>query len=357
MSAAAAAEEVPQVNFDGRHLAELVRTLRTQPVGPRANFDLPEPIGQMLIRLGLKRALTSAMLGGGNMPLTAGLSAIEAISAVDGHAGRIACYAPLAAQSDALTGATDPALLDEYYAFGLFPVAPVGKRKGRMFVTGRWELLCGFTTARWLTVGIKSDPCGQPQAVTLPRAEVSLEFTPGPPSNHALRRCYIVACDVEVLPEYISKAGSAKASAGSMECLPLDLVYSAALAAVSLGAARGALDALIELAAGKMSITGGPLLGEKVYAQAAIGRSEVTLRSARSYFYEQVGVGIPASDTLRRAIAVAVEASATVAQTAFEIAGTTAIFLNHPIQRAMRDVITANQLAERAYRPGGWHSD
>ena len=357
MSATAGAEEIAQASLDGPLLAKLVRTLRAAPVGPRANFDLPEPLGELLVRLGLKRALTPAVLGGGDLPLTAALGVIEAISVVDGHAGRIACYAPLAAHCAAATGASYPALLDEEHAFGLFPIAPAVMRDGHMFLSGRWEVLCGFTTAPWLTVGVASEAGGQPQTVTLPGDAVSLEFASGPESELTLRRCYIVAQDVEVLPEHLNRAESANAAAGEMACLPFDLVYAAAFAAVSLGAARGALDALNELAAGKMSITGGPLLGEKVYAQAAVGRSEIMLRSARTYFYEQVGAARPAGETLRRALAVAAEASATVAQTAFEIAGTTAIFLNSPIQRAMRDVMTANQLAERAYRPGGWHND
>lgn len=351
MSSSVRSPEIAQASLEEPLLAEFIAALRTAPALAPGAFDLSEAQAEMLARLGLKRALTPPALGGDGLSLTAALAVIEAISAVDGHAGRIASYAPMAACQAAATGTSAPGLDDEHQAIALFPLAPLVKRDGRLLVSGRWEMACGFTSAAWLTVGVMGK--GVAQTVTLPRNAVLLELATEPVSNLVSRKCFMVAHEVEIDPRFVVDA-----AVGAAGFLPLDLAYCAALAAVSLGAARGALDALNDLAAGKTSITGGPLLAERVYAQTAVGRSEIGLWSARIYLHEQVAAYCaayaPAQAALRRAISVATDAAQTVAQTAFEIAGTTAIFLNNPIQRLMRDVNTANQLAERAERAGGW---
>ncbi len=58
------------------------------------------------------------------------------------------------------------------------------------------------------------------------------------------------------------------------------------LAVTTLGLAREALDIVRAMAGGRKSVTGAPNLGEREYAQIALGKAEAKVRAARAFFYE-----------------------------------------------------------------------
>src|SRR5690606_8413860 len=119
---------------------------------------------------------------------------------------------------------------------------------------------------------------------------------------------------------------------------PISHFPSLALAALSfavvgLGAARGALEEIRQLASRKKSITGAPQLGDRSYAQTGVAKAEVQLQAARAFLCEQVecaweklvagqSVDIEAKALLRLAANHASRAAVDVTQACFAIAGT-----------------------------------
>ena len=138
-----------------------------------------------------------------------------------------------------------------------------------------------------------------------------------------------------------------------------------AMAVSALGCARDALDTLTGIAGERASITGAPVLADRAYLQIDLARAEAALRSARSWFYEvaeaafdTVAAGDPLSEQaqilLRLAATNAARVGADTARAAYTAAGTTGIFADHPIARAMQDAMIVPQHAFLA--EGTWQS-
>jgi alkylation response protein AidB-like acyl-CoA dehydrogenase len=129
--------------------------------------------------------------------------------------------------------------------------------------------------------------------------------------------------------------------------------------------ARGALDTLIEMAGGRASITGAPTLADRAYVQMEVAQAEAALRSARAFFYEAIedayatlvaGDPVPfeKANLLRLSSTHLAEVGVDVAQTAYRLAGTTAIYRNHPIARHFNDALVVAQHAFLA--SGTWQN-
>jgi alkylation response protein AidB-like acyl-CoA dehydrogenase len=137
------------------------------------------------------------------------------------------------------------------------------------------------------------------------------------------------------------------------------------LAVVGLGVARAALDTFIDMAGGRASITGAPKLADRAYVQTEIAQAEATLRSARAFFYEAIDdayatlvagetLSVEKDNLLRLSSTHLAKVGVDVAQTAYRLAGTTAIFQNHPIARNFNDALV---VAQHAFLSSGtWQS-
>ena len=128
------------------------------------------------------------------------------------------------------------------------------------------------------------------------------------------------------------------------------------LAVVALGAARGALDHVIEVGAAKSSITGGEAKGNRPAYKSGVAKAEAELRSARAFFYEtseqvwrKAVADEPISDTdramLRLCATHAAHVGRAVVLQAFDLAGTGAIYETHPLQRYVQDALVPAQHA------------
>ncbi len=151
---------------------------------------------------------------------------------------------------------------------------------------------------------------------------------------------------------------------------PLFLVTHAG---VPLGIARGAIDAVIELASRKESMPdphklfGSRLLREDSRAHEAIAVAEGALAAARSFVYstleelwETLGRNeklSPRQRALYRIMLIDVHRVAKeVVSTMYDLAATSAIYRSHPLDRLMRDILTACQhgvVHPKMYRPAG----
>ena len=130
-------------------------------------------------------------------------------------------------------------------------------------------------------------------------------------------------------------------------------------AATSLGVARATLDAAIELSRGKTP-QGLKAMRDNNAVQGLIGRTEASLRAARAYLYATAARGLARSGA-RRCLHRSSTASRcgwprpgpfirrpSVVDTAYHMAGATAVFSANPFERRFRDMhAIAQQLQAR----------
>jgi alkylation response protein AidB-like acyl-CoA dehydrogenase len=136
--------------------------------------------------------------------------------------------------------------------------------------------------------------------------------------------------------------------------VPIVSIFPPCVVAVSLGIARAALEDFESLAKGKVPTLSRRPLSERGSAQIDFARAEALIGAARSYVYEatealwdEVDCGDEASvETRRRARLASTYAAAACAEAVdllYTAAGSSAIFLDNPLQRYWRDVHTATQ--------------
>ena len=151
-----------------------------------------------------------------------------------------------------------------------------------------------------------------------------------------------------------SRALDPRHRAASQEQLyrfPLFGYFALSIAAAALGNARGALDELTELAAGKVGLGSSRTLAERPATQAAVAEAEAGLRAARGLFYEAIEEAWSAAEEepvgeslrlgLRLAATHAVRSSAEIVRSMYDLGGGSAIYEGSPLQRRFRDAHTA----------------
>jgi alkylation response protein AidB-like acyl-CoA dehydrogenase len=142
---------------------------------------------------------------------------------------------------------------------------------------------------------------------------------------------------------------SALREPGPLYRLPTGSTFSLGFAAVSLGVARATLDAAIALARAKHQSLAASAMRDNQAVQGLIGRTEADLRAARAYLYATANAmwrDLSATGTFspvhRSAVRLAatwtIQQSAKVVDTAYHMAGATAVFRSNPFERRFRDM-------------------
>jgi alkylation response protein AidB-like acyl-CoA dehydrogenase len=135
---------------------------------------------------------------------------------------------------------------------------------------------------------------------------------------------------------------------GPLYKLSTNMVFGMGFAATALGVARVTLDAATELSRGKTP-QGLKAMRENNAVQGLIGRTEASLRAARAYLYataaevwRELERGNPLTEGQRVAMRVAstwtIHQSAAVVDTAYHMAGATAVFAANKFERRFRDM-------------------
>jgi indole-3-acetate monooxygenase len=135
---------------------------------------------------------------------------------------------------------------------------------------------------------------------------------------------------------------------GPLYKLSTNMVFGMGFAATSLGVARATLDAATDLARAKQP-QGLSAMRENNAVQGLIGRTEASLRAARAYLYATAAEvwrdlerGDPITEGHRIALRIAttwtIHQAASVVDTAYHMAGATAIFHANPFERRFRDM-------------------
>ncbi|WP_447725843.1 acyl-CoA dehydrogenase family protein [Sphingomonas koreensis] len=333
----------------------------------REEFDEAQEVSADVVELmrqaGLYRALVAKRFGGDEVSPADFIRMIERIALVDGSAAWVASFGHTAAYITALPVET----LEEIYAEGpdvnicgaLFPPQSAPAAEGGFLVSGKWKFGSGTPGADLVGVGIKAeglDDGGMPRMALMPRSKLSIARNWDVIGLRGTGSHDVVVDKVLVPKDWTFIRGGKSSLDSPLYRYPVLSLAAQVLAVVGLGVARAALDKLIEMANGRASITGAPVLADRAYVQNDVAQAEAALRSARAFFYEvtddafatlQAGDPLPIEkvNLLRLASTHAAAVGVEVAQTAYKLSGTTAIYKSHPIARHMNDALVVAQHA------------
>jgi len=132
------------------------------------------------------------------------------------------------------------------------------------------------------------------------------------------------------------------------------MIYAMSFAHVSMGIAKGAFDAFIEIARDKVPRGAKGTLRENNVIQSQVSQCEAKLKSSRAYLRgviaemwdEARNTGQISADyhpQLRLAATWAINQSRDIVAAIYQAAGSTAIFENNPLERRMRDIHAGTQ--------------
>jgi indole-3-acetate monooxygenase len=334
---------------------------------------LPQELIEELRATGLMRAGVPAALGGLEASPATTLSAAERIARGDASAGwcvSIAATSSLLCAYLPVEGASEIFGDPHTVAAGVW--APRGRAaivEGGVRVSGRWSFCSGISHSEWLFAGCVLDD-GQAGAagptlrvVALPTSELEILDTWHTSGLRGTGSHDAVADDLFV-PDHriLSLLDAAPRVDAPLYRFPPFGFFALSIAAAALGNARGAIDDLSELAAGKTALGSSRVLAERPATQAAVAEAEAALRAARAFYYEAIEeawaaaqdgpVGEPLRLGLRLAATHAVRSSAEVARSMYDLGGGTAIYEDSPLQRRFRDAHAAT--AHFQVNPATW---
>jgi indole-3-acetate monooxygenase len=245
---------------------------------------------------------------------------------------------------------------------------PTGKARavpGGFQVSGRWLIGSGIAHAQWLVVNCmvfdgdeaRKTSAGAPEMriAFVPKGECAVHDTWHVGGLRGTGSHDFTIANAFVPDDRVIEGFGAKATyPGPLYACPFPALFAAGVAAVPLGIARGAIDALIELAATKRS--GGPpvLMRERANVQIAIGSAEALLRSAQAYLHEALSdvwqamlhlqePTMQQRTHVRLASCHAATSAVQATDLMFRNGGATSFFESCPLERAHRDVHVAAQ--------------
>lgn len=359
---------------DTTHSTSLLETARLRCSQIRADHAaldagrrVPEALARDLAAAGFFRIFLPAAYGGLDMSPLEGLAVFEELARADASVawcvwnGNAYWTAPL------LSGATTR----EIFSDPMVIVANSTQPRGRASlaadgyrVSGRWSLVSGCQLADWLHLACILYQDGTP--LLLPSGAPRVQFL------------FCCAADCQILDTW--SAGGLRGT-GSHDVVVEDVFVPAHHAswfldppvlpepryrmpswsreipgagAIALGIARGAMEALVELAGSKRPERSAHLLTDDPAAQARLAQAEGLMRSARLFLFEAVRelweavlAGEETSATLRAAVRLATNHAVTSAVQAVDLlyltGGATSLYTGNPLERAFRDVHAITQ--------------
>jgi alkylation response protein AidB-like acyl-CoA dehydrogenase len=341
-----------------RDADEIERTRRLTPA-----------VTSALIENGLYRALLPKSFGGIEATLQSFMQMQEEVAKADASTAWCLGQCSVCAMT--------AAYLDPDAANEIFNVAPgilawgaiaheVKVVPGGYMANARWDFASGSRQASWLGAHVRViEADGTPRRKADGSPEIRTILFPV--SNATLYDVWDViglkgtgtdSYSVENLfiPEEFAALRDDPAALrenGPLYKLSTNMVFSMGFAATALGVARATLDAAIELARGKTP-QGLKAMRDNNAVQGLIGRTEASLRAARAYLYttadevwRDLSRGGPITEEHRVALRIAatwtIHQSASVVDTAYHMAGATAVFAANRFERRFRDMHTIAQ--------------
>lgn len=351
-----------------RKLEPLVASLRGRLDRERR---LPDELVEAIGDAGLFGMWLPRALGGPELPPLPFLAVIEELSRQDGSVG---WCTGIAAGHARFAGALPPRAAAEIFGSGRTILAgalnPVGNAvavSGGYRVTGRWAYGSAIDSSQWVcgncVIHDEAGPCrGQDDAPSLrlclfPREEAKVIDTwhvgglRGTGSHDFQVTDLFVPEDNTVpLPGFTP----VPVQPGPIYAVPMTPIFSSILAALALGIARAAIEALVALAAGKTPMASQTVLREKPLAQTRLARAEALVRGGRAFLFDEVEamwqdvlagreVTVQRRALVRLAACQATQYAIQAVDLVYAAGGCTSIHEDSRLERYFRDVHAAAQ--------------
>ena len=378
--------------YDGRLMEDVVAAARQLGPEIRAASDqielerrLPEAIADAMAARGLFGLLTPAAYGGVEAEPTTAMRAVEEIGRADGSAGWLALNGSyeaallgwLSAETIAEMRSADPRLR---VVGATRPQGTAYRVDGGYRASGRWDFVSGVTHANWVLGGVVllDGRGGEPQRLANGEPVTRIVFVPRDAGTvidawNTMGMRGTGSHDFTIEEEFVPSARTMSPTEPSPFPGPRyrepywDLWGWTLHGANSLGIARGALDDLRALPGRRSSGTSPAVLQDRPVVQAAAGEAEAIVRGARAFLFESVQAAwtaacadadnaVRVSQDARLALTHAVLESRRAVGLVYDAVGTNAIFREHRIERAFRDLSVAQHhlaASRRHYESAG----
>lgn len=316
-----------------------------------------------LIDAGLCRLAVPAGLGGHEAEPVVALQVYEELAWADASVAWIAWNNQLVCLASRYSS---DAVLTELFsdARRLFAnsTRPSGRAvvvEGGFRVSGRWSLVSGCELADWIPVMCIITERTEPRMLAAGVPEARMAYLPKG-SYRILDTWYvgglrgtgshdIVVDDVFVPAERTFFFTDPAQLDRPLSRMPVFATMCAGCAALCLGIAQAATDTLLELGSSKVQVDPFSGLRERPAVQVMVASSAAQLDAARLLLHEALGdlwaacnQGTPVTDAQRARVWAsahhAAKAAKAVVTSMYEAAGTSALYIDCPIERAHRDI-------------------
>jgi indole-3-acetate monooxygenase len=324
---------------------------------------LPDALLAPLRDSGLLRAGAPVEVGGLELAPAVALRCAEEVARGDASAGwcvSIAITSSLLAAYLPDGGRTE--LFGDGRAVAAGVWAPGGsahRERGGVVVSGRWGFCSGITHADLLFAGCmidgdtsQSEGRPQPSVVAIRKEDLEILDTWHTLGLRGTGSHDTVADGVFVPDQFVFSLFDGPAVNRPLYRFPIFGFFALSVAAAAMGNARAAIDELISLAVVKAPQGSRRTIADRGPTQRSVAAADASLRAARAFYYEAVEsawqasrhgapVSVALRSDLREAATHAGRTSAAVVGTMYELAGSTAIYDDAPLQRRFRDAHTA----------------
>jgi alkylation response protein AidB-like acyl-CoA dehydrogenase len=252
-------------------------------------------------------------------------------------------------------------------AWGPGPRVKAVECEGGYRVTGVWAFASGGRHATWLGAHCpifqadgspRLDANGRQQERTMLVRTGDVQWTDiwntvglrGTASDQFALTDYFVRADHSITREFDRECRES----GPLYRMGAGTCYQVGFAGVACGIARGALDCFLDVARNKVPRGHKSPIRDNAVVQSNLAQAEVNLRSARAFLLQSMAgiwkdlsagnmISVEQRITIRMAATNAIHKAKDAVDFAYNAAGATAIFENHPLERRFRDIHTVTQ--------------
>jgi alkylation response protein AidB-like acyl-CoA dehydrogenase len=252
-------------------------------------------------------------------------------------------------------------------AWGPGPKVRAVECEGGYRVTGVWSFASGGRHATWVGAHCpiyaadgspRREASGEQQERTMLVRSEDVEWTDiwntvglrGTASDQFALNDFFVRADHSITREFDRECRES----GPLYRMGAGTCYQVGFAGVACGIARGALDCFVDVARHKVPRGAKGALRDNAVVQSNLAQAEVSLRAARGFVLQSMadiwkdlcaGASITVAQRImvRMAATHAIHRAREAVDFAYNAAGATAIFENHPLERRFRDIHTVTQ--------------
>ncbi len=252
-------------------------------------------------------------------------------------------------------------------AWGPGPKVKAVECEGGYRVTGVWAFASGGRHATWLGAHCpifkadgspRLDETGRQQERTMLVRTGDVQWTDiwntvglrGTASDQFALDDFFVRADHSITRDFERECREQ----GPLYRMGAGTCYQMGFAAVACGIARGALDCFLDVARNKVPRGLKSPLRDNAVVQSNLAQAEVNLRAARAFVLQSMAgiwkdlsagntITVEQRITIRMAATNTIHKAKDAVDFAYNAAGATAIFENHPLERRFRDIHTVTQ--------------